>query len=636
MSKVLFVNWHKRAGHKPNSVFMQLGVPLFTAEEKQKLTFKEKMASFFIKHGSYKITPKAESLPEIQEILKKRGITIGTEQKDSVSTRDKDELYIEGLAYLTRNEKRRVIRESVSDLIDQGQWKHLYAQNAIKFRAPNKYWNDPVNRKFWLKEMIAFLGKEPQKILKRDFEENGLVGFLHHYKNSLYKPISELYPQLKEWEMYKTPRNFFDKKKNRVAAVKWLCEKLGKDPRNLASDDFQSNGLWGLAFHNYSNSPFKAVSEAYSELGIKAWEMWQTPNRFFDKKKNRVEAMTWLVEKLGKDPQELSKDDFLQNGLASLLHSHNSIYQAVAEAFPERGINPWEMSVTPMNFFDVKKNRIKALKWLIAKLGKDACDLQTEDFHKGLESLLFAYGGSPFKAVSESYPKLNIKPWEMSKTPSNFFDSPENRVKAVKWLVKKIGKDPIDLGISDFVENRLVGLIDFYGRSTFQAVSETFPKRKINAWEMKATPRGFYNEKQNRIVATKWLVRKLKRQKLIQSPKDLTKEDFSKNRLYGILEHRTHFQAITEAYPNLGINEWEMASTPSGFYLNKENRIKAINWLLETTKKDAKHLTAKDFSSNRLAGLLNGHYQGSPYLAVLDVFPNLKPEDMKNKHHMAK
>jgi len=494
-----YINFRQRNPSKPNQEFMKLGIPLFSQEEKQ-LALKDRLARFFITHGSYKITMKAEALPEVKDAFLKRGITVGYEQKDIISNRDKDEKYVESMASITPREKKRIIADIVADLIDNDKWQELFEAGAVKPRAPNGYWSDKKNRVYWAKELVSFLGKDPKDMVQNDFSDNGLVSVIDRYGGSPFKAVSEAYPEekIKEWEMSVTPNNFLNKPENRIAAVRWLCEKLGKDPRDLIVDDFDANRLGGLIYNQCEGSPFKAVSEAFPGLGIKAWEMSMTPMGFFEKKENRVAAVKWLAEKLNKDPRDLAIDDFRSNRLRGLIdHYQDSPFEAVSEAFPGLGIKAWEMLTTPMGFFDKKENRIAAVKWLAEKLNKEPRDLTKDVFlcNRLTGLLYYHYNNSPFAAVSEAFSELGIKAWEMLTTPMGFFDKKENRIAAVKCLAEKLNKDPRDFTANDFRANRLEGLLGYYGGSPFEAVSEAYPQLGLQKEDMEHRGQGPRNEK---------------------------------------------------------------------------------------------------------------------------------------------
>ena|GEM_PF-1875520 len=351
MANPLYINWRQRSLLPYNKEFRKLGIPMFNEDEK-KLPFKHRIANFFIEHGNYRITQKAELLPEVQEKLKNFGRTISCELKDAISNRDKDENYIEGIASLTPKEKKRIIANTVADLIGNGCWQYLVEQNAILSKAPKGYWTDGINRTFWVKELVACLNKDPRDLSTDDLEDNGLRSIRRYCDESVFKAVTEAYPEkgIKAWEMATTPMRFFNATQNRIAAVKWLCEtklaKSGKpkDPRSLICDDFKNNRLGGLIqYPHYCFSTFKAASEAYPEQGINEWEMATTPMSFYEETENRIAAVRWLCEvKLAKDgkaknPRELKTDDFIDNRLGGLLacRYESSPFLAVSEAYPE-------------------------------------------------------------------------------------------------------------------------------------------------------------------------------------------------------------------------------------------------------------------------------------------------------------
>ncbi|MCX6770869.1 MAG: hypothetical protein NTX79_02325 [Candidatus Micrarchaeota archaeon] len=236
-------------------------------------------------------------------------------------------------------------------------------KKAINSDAPRNYWKDKINRTFWVKELVAYLNKDPRDISENEFNNNGLRSVLKHCGESLFKALIEAFPEkgIKAWEMDRTPRGFFEDAQNRIAAVKWLCEiKLAKEgksknPRDVIGDDFYNNRLTGLLAHHYVFSPFKAISEAYPGQGIKEWEMGTAPMGFYEEKQNRIAAVRWLCEeKLAldgqpKDPRQLTGDDFTNNRMAGLLANYydSSPFKAVSEAYPELGLNKVDMKNKP-------------------------------------------------------------------------------------------------------------------------------------------------------------------------------------------------------------------------------------------------------------------------------------------------
>jgi len=114
-------------------------------------------------------------------------------------------------------------------------------------------------------------------------------------------------------------------------------------------------------------------------------------------------------------------------------------------------------------------------------------------------------------------------------------------------------------------------------------------------------------------------VRFLVERVLKKEPRDITLEDFESNRLGGLLRRyyeSSPYGALKEA--GYGLHPWELPKSPQGFFESKENRMDAARWLAGKLKKKTRDITAEDFYSNRLCGLISYH-DGSPYRAFLEA-----------------
>lgn len=315
--------------------------------------------------------------------------------------------------------------------------------------------------RFMLDEVLR---KDPRDVRRRDFDSNRLSGlFSEYFDSSPHLALVEagyaysieesleharagnfqsekIYP----WEMRKTP-NIFDYgiAENRVAATKWLVvRKLGKDPRRLEWEDFNSNGLGGLICHHYGNSPYKALVEAGYAYSIREsrsharagafrrarlypWQMNRTPCEFdYEVRENRVAATRWLVWRTKKDPRRMECEDFNSNGLSGLISDYyeNSPYKALLEAgyayslgeslahaktrkFRTEKLYPWEMQRTPTEFdYEVQDSRISAIRWLPWKLRKKPREMLWRDFSLSCLSGLLRhyYKSSPYNALLDA------------------------------------------------------------------------------------------------------------------------------------------------------------------------------------------------------------------------------------------
>ena len=321
---------------------------------------------------------------------------------------------------------------------------------------------------------------------------------------------------------YLVHKSDWKNKETRVAVIKKFVELSSESPREITKDDFNNNGLGGLIDH-YKCSPYLALVEAgyaysfdetkeHARTGFKTdkiypWEMSGAPLGFYKKSENRIAATKWLVWRLDKNPRELTKDDFKNNGLGGLIdHYKCSPYLALVEAdyaysldeikehartgFKTDKIYPWEMN--NVRIYEDKQNRIAACKWLIWKLNKEAREITVYDFNNnGLSGLITNhYKDSPYIALVEAgyvysldeikehsrtgFKTDKIYPWELNQTPNRIWPHKENRIFATKWLIWKLNKNPREITGDDFNNNGLSGLLarPEYNCSPYKALLE--------------------------------------------------------------------------------------------------------------------------------------------------------------------
>ncbi len=598
------------------------------------------------------------------------------------------------------------------------------------------YWNENKELRIqtvnWL---LQKTGKQPNELIGADFRANSLSGLLTYYSGSIYKALTEsnyayteqeilnmnnnfdlsakkLYP----WELNNSPASLFNSKQMRICAINWLLQKTGKQPSELSSADFHNNSLRGL-IDRYSNSLYNALIEsnyAYTEQEILnmnnnfilsakkvyPWELNNSPRGLFDSKEMRLCALNWLLQKTGKEPNELSYADFENNSLFSLLNRYfHSPYNALVESgyaytnqevldmnnnfdLSAKKLYPWELTNSPQGFFESQQMRICALNWLLQKSGKKPSKLSREDFlNNSLGGLIQTYySGSPYKALVESghaYSEqeiLNmnnnfvlsakkIYPWELNVSPLGIFDSQQMRICALNWLLQKSGKKPSKLSREDFLNNSLGGLIDhnYYG-SPYKALVESgyaytnqevlemnnifdLSAKKIYPWELSITPKNLFDSKEMRICAVNWLL-----QKSGKKPSEVSQEDFRNNSLGGLIDHNYYgspYKALVEsgyAYTNQEVLEmnnifdlsakklypWELNNNPKNLFDSKEMRLCALNWLLQKTGKQPSKLTSADFSKNSLYGLFSTHYSLDVQM-VIEELNNAQTQNSSTK-----
>jgi hypothetical protein len=206
--------------------------------------------------------------------------------------------------------------------------------------------------------------------------------------------------------------------------------------------------------------------------------------------------------------------------------------------------------------FSVKENRIKETRALARKvkrakkvsIRKAATMLEYRTFTKNkLGKLMSKLKNSPYRAVSEAYPKLRIMPWEMSFCPRKFWETKKNRVAAIEWVLKKTGKDPIELQLQDLQEYHLDRLTQkkrlyellveancaFSMRTALAHAKKTkFSNEKIYPWQKEKT--FAYGRRINRVITTKWLVWKVGQEG--RGPEEIEHSDFAENGFGKLLE----------------------------------------------------------------------------------------------------
>ncbi len=277
---------------------------------------------------------------------------------------------------------------------------------------------------------------------------------------------------------------------------------------------------------------------------------------------------------------------------------------------------PWlRLACVPRRYWKNKNNRIKAIEWLVDKCRRNGKEYpEAKDFQKnrlgGL--LILCSKESPYAALVEAGftnpeskrydPVLADTPWLIiEKMPSNYWNKRQNRIKSTRLLVKNLKKPVSQIKEDDFITNHLSWLGTYCSNSPFKALEEA--GYNLQPWEKERIPRHYFDEKQNRIKAIKWLVSVLDKQiiKIIGT-------DFIDHNLSGLLQHHyesSPFKALKEA--GYDIKETDMHQVSSGYWQNEENFRKEI--IAEIKKNNGKLLAAKKIGS-RLCRAIFKYYGG--------------------------
>ena len=242
-----------------------------------------------------------------------------------------------------------------------------------------------------------------------------------------------------------------------------------------------------------------------------------------------------------------------------------------------------------------------------------------------------------FKMDAVDVYKMVLKGDTIKAFPKGFWQQPEakqNASKCTRYLIEEILKyDEKKIkeknSKSIFSKNKLAGMLaTCFNYSPYEVIDNAYPN-KYKEWEFKAVPQGCWDNKENGIKATKWLIEEKLKLSDEELKKQLSQKLFKDNGLVGMLQrcfNHSPYEAINAAYPNK-YKEWEFKMTPIGYWDNKENGIKAIKWLIEeklklSDKELKEQLSVNLFKDNGLGGMLQHCFNYSPYKAINTTYPN--------------
>jgi hypothetical protein len=279
--------------------------------------------------------------------------------------------------------------------------------------------------------------------------------------------------------------------------------------------------------------------ETYSDEQVK--EMWgevrrrerrKFPDGFLQKYQHRVALVRAFVDEYRKEhPGGYPKArDFRKNKLNFICEYYSgSPYEAFVEAGfanPENAVYdsrlaeaPWAVLETvPHHYWESEVNRIKATQNFVRTCGKNLTELAAEDFVRSGLSRILEHTDGFYNALKEA--GFDIQPWELTEVSQNYFESLENRVKAIRWMVGELGKPITTISRDDFKESGLGGLIQKHYHNTVDALREA--GYKIESLDMNYVPHGTWQNPKEVQRAVK-----LTAEKLGKSEKRVTRADLS-------------------------------------------------------------------------------------------------------------
>jgi hypothetical protein len=250
-------------------------------------------------------------------------------------------------------------------------------------RVPNGYWDQPTNRRRyvrWLGQRLGFHShRDWYRITTDDFKRNAGGTALHHWHDSAILAVKDAYRDYdwKEWLFRITPRRFWRDPRNHRKFMQWLGERLGihepSDWYHVTNQDFKDHGGGAFLLH-YDSTVSAAIMRYLPEYDWKEWMFDKTPKGFWCNRTNRRRYLTWLGAKLGyqtlDDWYAVTTDDFSANyGSQFLKRYGGSPLAALRDCFPRHVWHEWKFARVPAGFWDDLDNCRRYVRWLGETLG---------------------------------------------------------------------------------------------------------------------------------------------------------------------------------------------------------------------------------------------------------------------------
>ena len=183
----------------------------------------------------------------------------------------------------------------------------------------------------------------------------------------------------------------------------------------------------------------------------------------------------------------------------------------------------------------------------------------------------------------------------------------------MKWLADQCGiNEPDDwYGITnrDFRDHKGGAFLLHYDSTISNAVKAYLPKRKWNEWQFGKTPKGFWEDRANRLRYMQWLGKRLGYKKL-NDWYAVTRKDFEQNFGNQLMKYYngSPLAAAMDCFSKHSWLEWKFARVPAGFWKKKANRERYLDWLEKTLKiripEDWSRVRRADLKENFGGGLL--------------------------------
>lgn len=198
------------------------------------------------------------------------------------------------------------------------------------------------------------------RVINSDIAAAGGSGLLrHYYADSISQAVAEIFPE-HSWHSWKfrggVPNKFWTSLENRVNFFNSIAKEAQVENledwyrvERASVDKLGGGGLLAV----YGDSLAEALQKTFPSHHWLPWRFAGVPRGFWTHKSNRRQFFLFLADK-----QDLSQSsqwyegitmDLVEaeGGISMLSYFNGSLYQAIADAFPEYQWEPWRFSCTP-------------------------------------------------------------------------------------------------------------------------------------------------------------------------------------------------------------------------------------------------------------------------------------------------
>src|SRR6266540_3951192 len=204
--------------------------------------------------------------------------------------------------------------------------------------------------------------------------------------------------------------------------------------------------------------------------------------------------------------------------------------------------------------------------------------------HRGGGLLGRKFHDSPSALLKDVFPYYDWKEWLFVHVPRCFWQQRANRRRYFDWLGQQLGyrrpEDWYRLTQDQLIAHGGARPLKPFGDSLLPLLKDYLPEYEWLEWRFRQVPKGFWDKRANRLRYLNWLGQQLG----FQRPEDWYQLSTQQlRRWYGrslLKKFRDPRVAILKEYlPKGDWQEWLFKKSPNGFWRQRANRRRYLDWL---------------------------------------------------------